>query len=73
MNTNTMGVYGNYYLKPAIIAQVGLGANLPEDAVYPLNLGNEDGRPLEGASTYTIHFEKGATPPETAFLVDHTL
>ena len=29
MNTDTMGVYGNYYLKRAIVAQVGLGANLP--------------------------------------------
>src|SRR5262249_50094496 len=35
MNTNTVGVYGNYYLKRAIIAQVGLGANVPEDAIYP--------------------------------------
>ena len=29
MNTDTMGVYGNYYLKRAIVTQVGLGANLP--------------------------------------------
>ena len=27
MNTDTMGVYGNYYLKRAIVAQLGLGAN----------------------------------------------
>jgi hypothetical protein len=67
LNTDTMGVYGNYYLKRAIIAQVGLGANLPEDAFYPLNLGDEEGRPLDGASKYTIHFEKGATPPVNAF------
>jgi hypothetical protein len=67
MNTDTMGVYGNYYLKRAIVAQVGLGANLPEDAIYPLNLGDEAGRPLDGASKYTIHFEKGATPPVSAF------
>ena len=67
MNTDTMGVYGNYYLKRAIVAQLGLGANLPEDAVYPLNLGDEAGRPLEGASKYVLHFEKGAMPPVSAF------
>ena len=48
MNTDTMGVYGTYYLKRAIIAQVGLGANLPEDAIYPLNLGDDAGKPLDG-------------------------
>jgi hypothetical protein len=67
MNTDTMGVYGNYYLKRAIVAQVGLGANLPEDAIYPLNLGDESGKPLDGVNKYTISFEKGATPPVNAF------
>jgi hypothetical protein len=67
MNTDTMGVYGNYYLKRAIVAQIGLGANLPEDAIYPLNLGDENGRPLEGSSRYVLHFEKDATPPINAF------
>ncbi|WP_441241730.1 DUF1254 domain-containing protein [Tardiphaga sp. 768_D3_N2_1] len=67
MNTDTMGVYGNYYLKRAIVTQVGLGANLPEDAIYPLNLGDETGKPLDGSSKYTITFEKGATPPVQAF------
>ena len=67
MNTDTMGVYGNYYLKRAIVAQLGLGANLPEDAIYPMNLGDETGRPLDGADKYTIHFDKGATPPVKAF------
>jgi len=67
MNTDTMGVYGNYYLKRAMVAQLGLGANLPEDAIYPLNLGDEDGKPLDGANQYTIHFEKGAAPPVRAF------
>jgi hypothetical protein len=67
MNTDTMGVYGNYYLKRAIITQVGLGANLPEDAIYPLNLGDDTGKPLDGANKYTIHFDNGAAPPVSAF------
>ena len=67
MNTDTMGVYGNYYLKRAIVAQVGLGANLPEDAIYPLNLGDETGKPLDGANKYTLHFDKASLPPVNAF------
>jgi hypothetical protein len=67
MNTDTMGVYGNYYLKRAIIAQVGLGANLPEDAIYPLNLGDATGKPLDGANNYTLHFDKNDMPPANAF------
>jgi hypothetical protein len=67
MNTDTMGVYGNYYLKRAIVSQLGLGANLPEDAIYPMNLADETGRPLDGANKYTLHFDKGATPPVNAF------
>src|SRR6478752_1453604 len=67
MNTDTMGVYGNYYLKRAIVTQLGLGANLPDDAIYPINLGDQDGKPLDGASAYTLHFDKAATPPAGAF------
>ncbi len=67
MNTDTMGVYGNYYLKRAIIAQQGLGANLPEDAIYPNNLGDGSGQPLDGVNKYTIHFDKDALPPVRAF------
>jgi hypothetical protein len=67
MNTDTMGVYGNYYLKRAIVAQQGLGANLPEDAVYPMNLADGAGKPLDGANKYTLHFAKGALPPTDAF------
>ena len=67
MNTDTMGVYGNYYLKRAIVAQFGLGANLPEDAIYPLNLADESGKPLDGANRYVLHFEKSNLPPVDAF------
>jgi hypothetical protein len=67
MNTDTMGVYGNYYLKRAIVALVGLGANLPEDAIYPLNLGDADAKPLTGANKYLLHFAKNEIPPVGAF------
>jgi hypothetical protein len=67
MNTDTMGVYGNYYLKRAIIAQAGLGANLPEDAIYPINLGDQSGKPLDGANNYKLHFGKNDMPPANAF------
>ena len=67
MNTDTMGVYGNYYLKRAIVAQIGLGANLPEDAIYPINLFDVAHQTLDGANRYTIHFDKGAVPPADAF------
>lgn len=67
MNTDTMGVYGNYYLKRAIVSQVGLGANLPEDAIYPNNLGDEKGQPLDGVNNYILHFAKSQTPPADAF------
>ena len=67
MNTDTMGVYGNYYLKRAMVAQMGLGANLPEDAIYPFNLADEGGKPLDGANKYAIHFAKDEVPPTEAF------
>lgn len=67
MNTDTMGVYGNYYLKRAMVTQLGLGANLPEDAIYPFNLADDTGKPLDGANKYAIHFAKDEIPPVNAF------
>src|SRR5205085_7187855 len=67
MNTDTMGVYGNYYLKRAMVTQIGLGANLPEDAIYPLNLGDENGNALSGVNKYVLHFDKSQLPPASAF------
>jgi hypothetical protein len=67
MNTDTMGVYGNYYLKRAIVTQMGLGANVPEDAIYPLNLGDETGSSLNGTNKYVLHFDKSQLPPVSAF------
>ncbi len=67
MNTDTMGVYGNYYLKRAIVAMVGLGANQPDDAVYPLSVADADGKPLTADKKYVLHFKKEELPPVSAF------
>jgi len=58
-----MGVYGTYYLRRAIIAKIALGMNLPEDAIYPLDLGDAEGQSLTGANTYTQHIAADALPP----------
>jgi len=67
MNTDTMGVYGIYYLKRAMVSMLGLGANQPEDAIYPMNLGDADGKPLVGENKYVLHFNKEELPPVEAF------
>jgi hypothetical protein len=46
---------------------IGLGVNLPEDAVYPASFVDGDGKPYSGANRYTLHFEKGKLPPAGAF------
>jgi hypothetical protein len=67
MNTDTMGVYGNYYLKRAIVALVGLGAIPVEDAIYPFNVVDADGKPVTAGNKYVLHFSKSELPPVAAF------
>lgn len=67
MNINTMGVYGNWYVKRAIVSNLGLGANVPEDAIYPMNLTDKNGQALNGQNQYVIHFSKADLPPAKAF------
>ncbi len=67
MNTDTMGVYGNFYLKRAIVALTGLGANQPEDAIYPMNVCDADGKMMTGDQRYVLHFSKEEMPPADAF------
>jgi len=62
-----VGTYGTSYKQRAIVAMSGLGANLPEDAVYPTAFLDGDGKPLNGAQRYVLHFEKGQLPPANAF------
>jgi len=67
MNTDTIGVFGNYYLKRAIVARIGLGANQPEDAIYPLCVADGDGKALTGDRRYVLHFRREEIPPVRAF------
>ena len=62
-----LGRYGTDYLHRAFTAAIGVGANLPEDAVYPVSETGADGEPLDGAHRYILHFERGNTPPVNGF------
>jgi hypothetical protein len=65
--TTQTGLYGTDYLQRAMIAAIGLGANRPQDAVYPTSQLDADGKPYAGANRYVMHFEAGALPPAEAF------
>lgn len=62
-----LGVYGNSYRKRAVIAMIGIGANQPEDAIYPINIADADGAVPEGGKKYSLHFSKSEIPPVNAF------
>ncbi|WP_063800263.1 DUF1254 domain-containing protein [Bradyrhizobium lablabi] len=65
--TTRSGVYGVDYLYRGAIALCCLGENLPQDAVYPSLSTDSDGQPLDGNSSYVLHFDKGKFPPVDAF------
>jgi len=67
MQTEDMGAWGNNYLKRAVIALTGLGANQPKDAIYPQSLTDADGNKLLGGLSYVLHFNESEMPPVKAF------
>ncbi|MFJ7244739.1 DUF1254 domain-containing protein [Kitasatospora sp. NPDC098652] len=61
-----IGYYGTDYVQRAYVALIGLGANLPEDALYPSTGGqstDSTGKPIR----YTLTFPAGQLPPVNAF------
>ncbi len=65
--TTKTGVYGTGYLDRALITAIGLGANRPQDAVYPTSEEDATGKPYDGSKKYVMHFDKGQTPPADGF------
>lgn len=65
--TTKTGLYGTDYLMRALITAIGLGANRPQDAVYPTSLKDASDDAYEGANKYVIHFDKGHVPPAEGF------
>jgi hypothetical protein len=62
-----LGRYGTDYNTRAAVAMVGLGANLPEDAMYPNTVLDHQGQALNGKHRYRLHFAANALPPVKAF------
>ncbi|WP_369130555.1 DUF1254 domain-containing protein [Desulforhopalus vacuolatus] len=65
--TTDTGLYGTQYLQRALITAIGLGANRPQDAVYPTTKTDKEGKPYTGANKYVMHFNKGEMPPVNGF------
>jgi len=65
--TTKTGIYGTDYLQRALITAIGLGANRPQDAVYPTSEGDAEGKPYMGSNRYVMRFEKGQFPPVNGF------
>jgi hypothetical protein len=62
-----LGQYGTDYATRAAVAMVGLGANLPADAIYPNAQVDAQGAALDGSHRYRLHFKAGELPPVLAF------
>lgn len=62
-----LGAYGTDYLYRAAIAMYGIGANLDEDAHYPVAFTDGESQRLNGQNDYVIHFANDQIPPVNAF------
>ena len=67
------GTYGTDYKRRAQIARFGLGAPLPNVAVYPVALMDRNKSPLTGAKRYVVHFDPDQAKPPVKFFWSLTL
>ena len=64
---SSIGDFGTNYLLRAGVAEVGLIANTPEEAMYSSALLDSHLLPLNGCNTYVLHFAPNEAPPTDAF------
>jgi hypothetical protein len=65
--TTDAGIYGTDYLQRALLTAIGLGANRPQDAIYPTSTGPSVLAKYDGSKTRIMHFAKGMLPPVNGF------
>jgi hypothetical protein len=65
--TTKTGLYGVNYIQRALVTAIGLGANRPQDAVYPTSEGPSLLSSYTGEKHYVMHFDKGQLPPADGF------
>ena len=65
--TTKTGRYGANYIQRALITAIGLGANRPQDAVYPTSEGPSALGSYTGEKGYVMHYDKGQLPPVKGF------
>jgi hypothetical protein len=65
--TTKAGVYGTNYIQRALVTAIGLGANRPQDAIYPTSLKPSLVENYDGSKKYELRFAKGEMPPVRGF------
>jgi hypothetical protein len=61
------GAYGTDYLQRAVMAALGLGANLPQDLFFAASTMDAVGQPYSGNFRYVMHFSPGQAPSANGF------
>jgi hypothetical protein len=66
------GSYGTDYVERAVISQIGLGAFLPQQAIYAMTWSDASQQALAGSSSYVLHLTKAPPTAEGWSLTVYT-
>jgi hypothetical protein len=67
MMQTPIGTYGTDYQRRQVVAFSALGAPLLEDMMYMVAIADGDGKPIDSANRYVLHFDAPRLPPANAF------